>query len=103
MTYQIIKVLNLLLCLFSITAGNAQQMQADKKPNVLFIAIDDLNTWVGSLRGHPITLTPNIDKLASRGVLFTNAHCQAPLCCPSRKVIAKCRMTSLLHGCERLK
>ncbi len=59
-------------------------------PNVLFIAIDDLNDWVGILEGHPQAITPNIDRLAERGVLFTNAHCQAPICQPSR--------TSLLTG-----
>ncbi len=58
-----------------------------EKPNVLFIAVDDLNDWVGCLNGHPQTRTPNIDKLASRGVLFTNAHCQAPICGPSRASI----------------
>lgn len=54
------------------------------RPNILFIAFDDLNDWVGCLGGHPQALTPNIDRLAGRGVLFTNAHCQAPLCNPSR-------------------
>jgi arylsulfatase A-like enzyme len=54
------------------------------RPNVLFIAIDDLNNWVGCLGGHPDTRTPNIDRLAARGVLFTQAHCAAPLCNPSR-------------------
>src|SRR5881397_2483983 len=54
------------------------------KPNVLFIAVDDLNDWVGCLGGHPQVKTPNIDRLARRGTLFTNAHCQAPLCNPSR-------------------
>ena len=54
------------------------------KPNVLFIAIDDLNDWVGCLDSHPQVKTPNIDALAQRGTLFTNAHCQAPICNPSR-------------------
>lgn len=60
------------------------------KPNVLFIAIDDLNDWVGPLGGHPQVKTPNLDRLAARGTTFTNAHCQAPLCNPSR--------TSVLTG-----
>ena len=54
------------------------------KPNVLFIAIDDLNDWVGCLGGHPDVKTPNIDRLAKRGVLFTHAYCSAPACNPSR-------------------
>jgi len=54
-------------------------------PNVLFIAVDDLNTMLGSLGGPAIT--PNMDKLASMGVSFTDAHCQAPLCGPSRASI----------------
>ena len=57
---------------------------AEKRPNVLFIAVDDLNDWVGCLGGHPQVKTPHIDRLARRGTLFTNAHCQAPLCNPSR-------------------
>lgn len=55
-----------------------------RRPNVLFIAIDDQNDFVGCLRGHPQVQTPAIDALAKRGTLFTNAHCQAPLCNPSR-------------------
>ncbi|MDP7131849.1 MAG: sulfatase, partial [Planctomycetota bacterium] len=47
--------------------------------------LDDLNDWVGVLGGHPQCKTPNIDALAARGVLFTNAHCNAPTCNPSRK------------------
>jgi len=57
---------------------------AQPKPNVLFIAVDDLNHWVGHLAGHPNALTPNIDRLAARGVSFTRAYCSAPLCNPSR-------------------
>jgi len=63
---------------------------AERPPNVLFIAIDDLNDWVGCLGGHEQVETPHIDRLARRGVSFTNAHCQAPICVPSR--------TSMLTG-----
>jgi arylsulfatase A-like enzyme len=54
------------------------------RPNVLFIAIDDLNDWIGCLGGHPDIRTPHLDRLAASGVNFTNAHCAAPLCNPSR-------------------
>jgi len=62
-----------------------------ERPNVLFIAIDDLNDWIGALGGHPQAKTPHLDQLAQRGVLFSNAHCQAPVCNPSRASV----MTSL--------
>jgi choline-sulfatase len=54
------------------------------KPNVLLISIDDLNDWTGCLGGHPQAKTPHIDRLAKRGTLFANAHCQSPVCNPSR-------------------
>ncbi|MFN3322477.1 MAG: sulfatase [Bryobacteraceae bacterium] len=57
------------------------------KPNVLFISIDDLNDWTGCLGGHPQARTPNLDAIAGRGVLFTNAHCAAPLCNASRAAL----------------
>ncbi len=60
------------------------------RPNVLFIAIDDLNDWVGPLGGHPLVKTPHMDALARRGTTFLNAHVQSPLCNPSR--------TSLMLG-----
>jgi choline-sulfatase len=62
----------------------ASAASAPPTPNVLFIAIDDLNDWVGCLGGHPQAQTPNMDRLAARGTVFQNAHCQAPLCNPSR-------------------
>jgi len=58
-----------------------------QKPNVLFIAIDDLNDWIGCLGGHPQAQTPNMDRLAAKGTLFTNAHVQAPLSNPSRSSV----------------
>ena len=57
------------------------------KPNVLFISVDDLNDWIGCLGGHPQAETPNFDRLAASGVLFTNAHCPAPACNPCRTAI----------------
>jgi arylsulfatase A-like enzyme len=56
-------------------------------PNVLFIAIDDLNDWVGCLGKRPDVKTPNIDKLAKLGTLFTRAYCAAPACNPSRTAL----------------
>ncbi len=61
--------------------------QAVERPNVLFIAVDDLNDWVGCLGGHPDVKTPNVDRLAARGVLFTRAYCAAPACNPSRTAL----------------
>lgn len=57
------------------------------RPNVLMVSVDDMNDWVGCLRGYPGVKTPNIDRLAARGVLFTDAHCATPLCNPSRTSI----------------
>lgn len=57
---------------------------ADETPNVLFIAVDDLRDWVGHLDDHSQAKTPNIDRLAERGVSFSRAYCSAPLCNPSR-------------------
>lgn len=59
-------------------------VEAEEKPNVLFIAIDDLNDWTGFLGGHPEAKTPNMDALASRGRNFANAHCSIPVCSSSR-------------------
>ncbi len=64
--------------------GSYGQNSGNKHPNVVMICIDDLNDWLGCMQGHPNAITPNIDRLARKGVLFTNAHCQAPLCGPSR-------------------
>ena len=62
------------------------------RPNVLFLAVDDMKDWVGCLGGYEGKVhTPNIDALANRGVLFTNAHCASPKCAPSRAAV----MTSL--------
>ena len=66
--------------------GVSRATAADK-PNILFIAIDDLNDWTGSMGGNGQSVTPNLDRLAASGVLFTNAHCAAPACNPSRAAL----------------
>ena len=78
--------LAILACTLMLARHAADAAEPGKKarPNVLFIAIDDLNDWVGCLGGHPQARTPNMDRLAARGTLFSNAHCQSPLCNPSR-------------------
>ena len=68
------------------SCGRAAARDAER-PNVLFIAVDDLNDWIGCLGGHPQTRSPNINRLAKRGVLFRNAQCAAPACNPSRAAL----------------
>src|SRR5688572_3036088 len=70
-----------LACLTFLLAGHS--LAADR-PNIVFIAIDDQNDWIGHLGGHPQAKTPHLDRLAARGTTFLNAHCQSPLCNPSR-------------------
>jgi arylsulfatase A-like enzyme len=60
------------------------QQKTNNLPNVLFIAIDDLNSCLDGMNGETTVHTPNINSLAARGILFTNAHCAAPACNPSR-------------------
>lgn len=85
------------LLLYSLLAGLAVSA-TPTRDHVLLITIDDLNDWIGCLsdkdapakdgrltgEGHPQASTPHLDRLAKRGVLFSNAHCQAPICRPSR-------------------
>ena len=71
-----------------------------QKPNVLFIAIDDLNHWVGYLGRNPQTITPHIDGLAARGVWFTQSYCAAPVCNPSRAAL-DVGSPPLSHRCLR--
>ena len=57
------------------------------KPNILFIVVDDLNHWVHHLGRNPQVKTPNIDRLAQRGLTFARAYCPAPVCNPSRAAL----------------
>lgn len=62
----------------------ASAAKALSKPNVLFIICDDLNDYVAGFGGHPQAKTPNIARLAKSGVSFRQAHCNVPICNPSR-------------------
>ena len=73
-----------LILLAALLLSGMDSRAATERPNVLFLAADDLNDWIGCLGGHPQAHTPNLDALAARGTLFANAHCQSPLCNPSR-------------------
>ena len=77
--------LRIVLMIATLSGGLWSSVAADaKKQNVLLIISDDLNDWIGPMKGHPQVKTPNLDKLAARGMTFRNAQASAPLCNPSR-------------------
>jgi arylsulfatase A-like enzyme len=73
------------LCLAAYTSSF--QVAGAERPSVLFINVDDWNDWNSVLKGHPQAITPNIKRLAERGVVFTNAICASPTCFPSRTAL----------------
>lgn len=83
--------------------GMGAPAQAAKSPNVVLIMVDDLNTDVGFL-GRTWAATPQLDRLAARSLVFTNAHCQAPICGPSRNSLLTGRFphSTGLYGLEPL-
>jgi arylsulfatase A-like enzyme len=81
------KIKHLLFSALALVAvGYTETSAQDSKPkyNVLFIAVDDMNDWIGPFDGYEGIKTPNIDKLAKKGVVFKRAYCSAPACNPSR-------------------
>jgi arylsulfatase A-like enzyme len=77
MPSHLLRIFPLAVALMAWFAGTAAAA-TPRPPNILFICIDDLNDWVGFVRGHPQTRTPHKDRLGARGVIFANAHCAAP-------------------------
>ena len=74
---------------FSLSAAGRPPVVSLSHPNILFVSIDDFNDWGPTqLDGEPFDVdTPNFDSLAAEGILFRNAHCNAPVCNPSRASI----------------
>lgn len=73
-----LKILCFGSCLFFLSCGTPKAQEGTEvlqKPNILMISIDDLNDWIGAMGYSNKNVTPNIDKLARKGVLFNNAHC----------------------------
>ena len=83
--------IRLLTCLLALSCplgwGARLPGAEESAPNVLFLAVDDMNDWIGCLGTTPHAITPNIDKLAARGVNFTNGHTAGVFCAPSRAAI----------------
>jgi len=67
-----------------------------ERPNVLFISVDDLNDFPAFMQRYPDAKTPHMDRLAERGVVFSNAHCQFPICGPSRASVMSGLLPSTL-------
>lgn len=91
---RIVGTLFMLLLLAPPSSLPGAEPTASSPPNIVFIAIDDLNDWIGCLAGNPDVKTPHLDRLASRGMLFRNAHCQVPVCMASRVSVFSGRLAS---------
>lgn len=81
------KIQRYLAVLSLIAANLILPLNAEERPNILFIAIDDMNDWTTLFdKGNPIQ-TPNLERLAARGTFFSRAYCASPGCNPSRTAI----------------
>lgn len=81
------RIFLLLLSMFAGKGFCSAPSYGQAQPNVLFLAVDDMNDWIGCMKTIPCAITPNMDQLASRGVTFTNAHTAGVFCAPSRAAI----------------
>lgn len=78
----------LLLSAMVLSGLQSPLLSQQPPPNVLFVAIDDMNDWVSVFGGHPAAKTPHLDRFASDGaIVFQNAHCAGPVCGPSRSAM----------------
>jgi len=85
--YRGLLIVFLFLLLYSCGNPGKRSVTITEKPNIVMIAIDDLNDWAGVFGGHPQAKTPNIDKLAEISMVFRNTSCPGPVCGPSRSAL----------------
>lgn len=81
------KIVVAVVALFGLGTLAYAQPANKAKPNVLVIAIDDLNDYVNQLRSFPGLKTPNLDRFVKTAMNFNRAYCAAPVCNPSRSAI----------------
>jgi arylsulfatase A-like enzyme len=75
---------SVVFCLCVCLSSATTLLFSDSRPDVLFVAIDDMNDWISLLDSESPIQTPNLERLAKRGTLFTRAYCASPACNPSR-------------------
>lgn len=80
-----VRLFSVAMLMFWCSIGSV--LRSAEPPNVLFIAVDDLNHWVTHLNRNQQAQTPNIDRLAAKGTTFTRAYCAVPACNPSRAAL----------------
>ena len=85
MRYAFVALVYLVLLPFTYSFAE-EQKSVVKRPNILFIAVDDLRPEIGCY-GNKLVKTPNIDRIAARGIVFDRAYCQQAVCSPSRTAI----------------
>ena len=88
--------LNLFILIFFISGILVSCQSEKEKPNILFIAVDDLRTELGCY-GNTQIISPNIDQLASEGLAFNRTYCQQPICMASRASLMSGLRPDTLH------
>lgn len=82
----LISLLPLSACTDSPPAGTPESPSADARPNIVFLVVEDLSPRLGAY-GDPVAATPNIDRLATEGITYTNVFVAAGVCAPSRAAL----------------
>jgi arylsulfatase A-like enzyme len=80
-------IISILFFIAIVSCSENHKEKEEEKPNILFLSINDTNDFVGFLDGRYKAKTPNMDRLAEKGINFTNAHCATPSCGPSRNAL----------------